>query len=112
MDSITSERLDQFKMHLAAQYQHKDGIIETQVEISVRGQRKVIPGQKICMTAYQPDFEEEASAGCCCFGRPSEKKLKVHIIKKFVASPLHFSGNQITPIVPPIVPSAPQAQSG
>ena len=91
MDAESSERLDQYKRHLASEYANKDKILETKVTFTVPGQKTLVAGRDpITITAYDPRFEEEAKSGCCCFGRPGVKRMKVTLIKKFLTAPLHI----------------------
>merc|ERR1711974_507918 len=114
LDRESSERLDQYKRHLASEYASKDKILETKVTFSVKGQTILVAGaDPITITAYDPKFEEEANSGCCCFGRPGVKRVKVTVIKKFLAAPLHISGEG-NGLVPPSVnghPSPPPQPS-
>ena len=103
LDRESSERLEQYKRHLASEYANKDKILETKVTLSVKGQKTLVVGRDpITITAYDPKFEDEAHSGCCCFGRPGVKRVKVTVIKKFLAAPLHISGKG-NDLVPPSV---------
>ena len=115
MDAESSERLEQYKRHLASEYANKDKILETKVTFAVRGQKTLVAGRDpIKITAYDPRFEEEANSGFCCFGRPGVKRMKVTVIKKFSTAPLHISGEGnglVTSYPSPLPPPQQQASA-
>eukprot|EP00092_Neocalanus_flemingeri_P051912 GFUD01060511.1.p1 GENE.GFUD01060511.1~~GFUD01060511.1.p1 ORF type:complete len:314 (-),score=94.07 GFUD01060511.1:150-1091(-) len=107
LDGRSSEILDQFKMRLADQFQNRDKIIETEIQYSVGGHKTLTAGKRLKLHVYNPEFEDEANSGSCCFG-PSEKTIKISIIKKFTAAPLHYAVNQVVPITPSSYAPPPQ----
>ena len=55
MDKNTSDRLEQYKRHLASEYASKDKIVETDVIFSVNGHKTLIAGKgSVTITAYDP----------------------------------------------------------
>jgi len=99
LDRESSEQLDQYNRHLESKYANKDKILETKVKFSVKGKTLVAGKDPITITAYDPNFADEANSGCCCFGRPGVKRAKVTVIKKFLVAPLYISsgGNDLMP---------------
>jgi hypothetical protein len=115
MDALTSDRLDQLKLHLASQHQNKDKIVETEAVFSMMGFKKIQVGQTVSLTAHEPAFKDKAQAGFLCFGSAGVKNANVTVIKKFSLPTLHFSGNQLLPLpgdqgAPPPQPQPPSYQ--
>ena len=55
MDKDTSDRLEQYKRHLASEYASKDKIVETNVIFSVNGHKTLVAGKgSVTITAYDP----------------------------------------------------------
>ena len=109
IDTESSERLEQYKKHLASEYANKDKILETKVTFTVHGQKSLVAGMDpITITAYDPRFEEEAKSGFLCFGRPGVKQVNVTVIKKFSTAPLHISAGE-NGLVPPSATSFPSS---
>merc|ERR1712107_843474 len=109
MDKDTSDRLEQYKRHLALEYASKDKIVETDVIFSVNGHKTLIAGKgSVTITAYDPRFEDEARSGWCCFNWPGVKKAKITVIKKFQVDLLHISCGQrsLTGRSPPPQPTS------
>merc|ERR1739844_797569 len=106
LDASSSEILEQFKLRLAHQFQRRDSIVETEIKYTVEGHTTLEAGKTLRLQVYNPEYEEEANAGCCCFG-PSPKNIKLRIIKKFTAAPLHYNGDHVMPYngaAPPQIP--------
>jgi len=103
LDANSSEILEQFKLRLAHQFQRRDTIVDTEIKYSVEGHKTLEAGETMRLQVYNPEYEEEANAGCCCFDRPSQKNIKLRIIKKFTAAPLHYDRDQAMPHVAPQV---------
>ena len=108
MDRKSSERLEQYKSHLASQYANKDKILETKVKFSVKEKTLEAGMDPITITAYDPKFVDVANSGFCCFGRPGVKRATVTVIKKFSMAPLHISGEG-NGLVPPSVNGHPSS---
>ena len=100
MDRKSSERLEQYKSHLASQYANKDKILETKVRFTVKGNTLVAGREPITITAYDPKFVDEENSGGCCFGQ-GVTQVKVTVIKKFLVAPLHISGEENGLMPPP-----------
>ena len=98
LDANTSERLRQLELHLAAQHQHRDKVVETKATFSMMGFRKISAGQTVTLTAHEPAYKDQAQAGFLCFGSAGVKKVDVTVVKKFSIAPLHLSGGQLVPL--------------
>ena len=98
LDAHTSERLRQLELHLAAQHQHRDKVVETEAIFSMMGFRKISVGQTVTLTAHEPAYKEQAKAGFLCFGSAGVRKAEVTVVKRFSIAPLHLSGGQLVPL--------------